>query len=182
MNLFSPIEEIPGIGPIYQKRLKKLGIKAVKDLLYHFPSRYQDLSKIIPISQIRPGEMVTITGKILDVKNARTWKKRISLTEALVEDKTGTIKIIWFHQPYLAKNLERGRFFLFSGKISLQKNHLYLSNPVWERIDDIENIETKKFTHAGRLVPIYPATEGVSPRYFRYVLKRTLASDRKSVV
>jgi len=174
MNLYSTIEQIPGIGPVYQRRLKKLGIKTIKDFLYHFPSRYEDLSKIIPISQVKLGETVTIAGKILNIKSLRTWKKKISLTQALVQDETGTIEVIWFHQPYLSKILEKGRFFLFSGKIGLGKKELYLSNPVYERIDELQNIKTQKLTHAGRLVPIYPETQGISSRFFRYFIKKIL--------
>ncbi len=174
MNLFSSIEQIPRIGPVYQKRLKKLGIKTLKDLLYHFPSRYQDLSKIIPISEVKLGETVTITGKILDTKSTRTWKKKMSIVEALVEDKSGAIKITWFNQPYLPNYLKRGLFFLFSGKVGLSKNHLYLSNPVYERIDELQNVDTKKLTHAGRLVAIYPETQGLSSRFFRYFIKKIL--------
>ncbi len=174
MNLFSSIEQIPRIGPVYQKRLKKLGIKTLKDLLYHFPSRYQDLSKIIPISEVKLGETVTITGKILDTKSTRTWKKKMSIVEALVEDKSGAIKITWFNQPYLPNYLKRGLFFLFSGKVGLSKNHLYLSNPVYERIDELQNVDKKKLTHTGRLVPIYPETQGLSSRFFRYFIKKIL--------
>ncbi len=174
MDLYFSIEQIPRIGPAYQRRLKKLGIKTVKDFLYHFPSRYQDLSKIIPISEVRLGETVTIVGKILDIKSTRTWKKRISLTEALIEDQSGAIKIIWFNQPYLQNYLKKEQFFLFSGKIGLSKGHLYLSNPVYEKVDGFQDIEIKNLTHAGRLVPIYPETEGLSSRFFRYFIKKML--------
>ncbi|PIQ92620.1 MAG: ATP-dependent DNA helicase RecG [Parcubacteria group bacterium CG11_big_fil_rev_8_21_14_0_20_39_14] len=181
MTLFSPVEQISRIGPAFQKRLKKLGIKTIKDLLYHFPSRYEDLSKITPIAKIRFGEAVTVIGKILNIKSSRTWKKKISLTEALIQDESGTLPAIWFHQPYLLKILKPGQFFLFSGKPALKKNQLYLSNPAFEKIDQADNINTGGLIHTGRIVPIYPATEGLSSRYFRYILKNILAYFDKKI-
>ena len=73
--LDTPIEQISRIGPRYQKRLKKMGIKTIRDLLFHFPHRYDDFSKIIPISQIKLNKVVCIQGKILEIKNSRTGKK-----------------------------------------------------------------------------------------------------------
>ncbi|PIP24074.1 MAG: hypothetical protein COX35_02765, partial [Candidatus Nealsonbacteria bacterium CG23_combo_of_CG06-09_8_20_14_all_37_18] len=64
MDLSTPIWEIPRVGPKTQKRLKKLGIKNVRDLLFHFPHRYEDFSDIIPISKAEPGKIVCVQGEI----------------------------------------------------------------------------------------------------------------------
>lgn len=185
MELFGPIEQIPRIGPVFQRRLKNLGIKTIKDLLYHFPARYEDFSKIVPISELKFGEISTIAGKIQSIKTIRTWKKKIAITEALIWDKTGVVKITWFNQPYLASTIKEGQFFLFSGKVSIdKKSSLYFSNPMYEKISnggqDIE-IEKQKLTHTGRLVPIYPETKGVSSKFFRYAIKLTLASFGRKI-
>lgn len=187
MELFGPIEQIPRIGPVFQKRLKRLGIKTIKDLLYHFPARYEDFSKIVPISELKAGEISTIAGKIQTIKTIRTWKKKIAITEALVWDRTGVVKITWFNQPYLSSAIKEGQFFLFSGKVSIdKKSSLYFSSPMYEKISDggentdIE-IEKQKLTHTGRLVPIYPETKGISSKFFRYAIKLTLASFGKKI-
>src|SRR3989338_8350566 len=105
MNLNTPINELQRIGPVYAKRLRRIGIKRVADLLFHFPSRYQDFSQIIPISKVGINETVTVLGKILDVQNSQTFKKRINITEAVIEDASGAIKAVWFNQPFIMKNL-----------------------------------------------------------------------------
>ena len=185
MELFGLIEQIPRIGPIFQKRLKNLGIKTIKDLLYHFPARYEDFSKIVPISELKPGQTSTIAGKVQNIKTIRTWKKRMAITEALIWDKTGIVKITWFNQPYLANTIKEGQFFLFSGKVSIDKKaSLYFSSPMYEKISDGEQdieIEKQKLTHTGRLVPIYPETKGISSKFFRYAIKLTLASFGRKI-
>ena len=84
ISLNSPIEHLKKVGPSYLKILHKVGIKTVKDLLFYFPHRYDDFSQIVPISQLRVGQTATISGKISDIKNIRTWKKRMYVTEALI--------------------------------------------------------------------------------------------------
>lgn len=181
MDLFTPIEEVSGIGPQYQKKLKKLGIKTIEDLVFHFPYRYEDFSNLIPISRIKSGEAVCVHGKILEIKNTRTWKKRMFLTNAIIEDGSGAIKVIWFNQPYLTNVLKKGNFVCLAGKAIVAKNGIYLSNPVYEKIGKIEEIQDSKFRlqnpaliHTGRLVPVYPETKGLSSRWLRMILKPLL--------
>jgi ATP-dependent DNA helicase RecG len=192
MNLSTPIEEIPRIGPQYQKRLKKLGIKTVRDLLFHFPHRYEDFSNLKPISQAKVGETTTIQGKILEIENTRTWKKRMILTQAIVEDKTGAIKAVWFNQPYLINVLKEGDFVCLAGKVALSEEGIYLSNPAYEKIPPTTFHENSSLqinalksggglTHTGRLVPVYPETEGLSSRWLRSILKPLLIKFRESL-
>ncbi len=100
MDFYTPIENIPRVGPILQKRLKCLGIRTVLDLLFYFPSRYEDFSNLIPISDVKINEVCTVQGRILEIKTTRTWKRKMFITEAIIEDKTGAIKATWFGQPY----------------------------------------------------------------------------------
>ena len=181
MNLDTPIEKIPRIGAFYQKRLKKLGIKTVYDLFFHFPHRYEDFSKIIPIAEVKLNEVCCIQGKILEIKNSRTWKKRMILTQAIVEDKSSAIKVIWFNQPYLIKSLKTGDMVCLAGKIALGRPtkggypELYLSSPAHEKIPITNNqYPISNLTHTGRLIPVYPETEGLSSRWLRYILKLLL--------
>jgi len=169
MDLTTPIEDIPRIGPVYQRKLKRLGIKTVQDLFFHFPRRYEDFSNLIPISKIRINEICTVYGKILGIETERTWKRKMFLTEAIIEDKTGAIKAIWFNQPYLTKTLRKGDNVFLSGKVTISKNGIYLSNPIYERGDLSSDL-----THTGRLIPVYPETAGLSSRWIRYILKPLL--------
>ena len=187
LSLSTPIEQIPRIGIVYQKRLKKMWIKTVQDLLYHFPHRYEDFSKITPISRIKSGETYCILGKILKIKNTRTWKKRMFLTQAIVEDQTNAIRVVWFNRPYLVNILKEKDKVCLAGKVVRGDDGLYLSNPAHEKIPDskgafknggerigVQIPDSKFLTHTGRIVPVYPETEGLSSRWLRFILKPLL--------
>ena len=186
MNLSTPIEEISRIGPVYQKRLKKLGIKTTGDLLFHFPHRYKDFSNLKPISEVKLGETVSVRGKILELKNTRTWKKRMILTQAVVQDNSGAIKVIWFNQPYLINVLKEGDFVCLAGKISLGEGGAYLSSPAYEKIYLTPGVKQSTpgvdLTHTGRLVPVYPETEGLSSRWLRFIIKPILTNLKKEIL
>lgn len=176
MNLTTSIDKIPRIGPAYQQKLKRLGIKTVQDLLFHFPYRYDDFSKISPISKIKLGETLCIQGKILKIKTTRTWKRRMYLTTALVEDKTGAMKVVWFNQPYLTNTFKDGDHVCLAGKIVSGDDGLYLTNPTHEKLSSASEL-----THTGRLVPVYPETEGLSSRWLRFILRPLLVKIREEI-
>jgi ATP-dependent DNA helicase RecG len=167
MNLQTKTNEIPRIGPKYQERLKKLGIETVQDLIFHFPNRYEDYSKLATLSELTPNETACVKGKILEIKNIRTFKKRMVLTEAVVTDHIRTMKVLWFNQPYLTKALQKGDEVCLAGKLSFKGKEPYISNPSYEKISD-------NMTHTGRIVAIYPETEGVSSKWLRYMIKTCL--------
>ena len=180
MQLSTPIEEIPRVGPQIQKKLRRLGIKTVKDLIFHFPHRYEDFSNIIPISEIQQNQTVSTKGKILDIKNIRTFRKRMTLTQALIGDETGQIQVMWFNQPYLINTFKKGDFLFLSGKTNKKGSKTYLSSPAYERISDI-NLNHSDLTHTGRLVPVYPGTEGLSSRWLRFLIKPILMRMRNEI-
>ncbi|PIP23006.1 MAG: ATP-dependent DNA helicase RecG [Candidatus Nealsonbacteria bacterium CG23_combo_of_CG06-09_8_20_14_all_39_17] len=182
MQLFSPIEEITRINPFYLKKLKRMGIYTVRDLLFHFPSRYEDFSKLAPISSARAGEVFCFQGKIKKIENVRAWRKRMFITNAVVEDRTGEIKVVWFNQPYIATTLKENNFVHLAGKIALGKTGLYLSSPSYEKIGSMESEMLKKnFTHTGRLVPIYPETKKLSSKWLRFIIKPILEKIAKEI-
>ena len=172
IELSTPIEDVPNIGSAYHKKLKKLGIKTVQDLLFYFPLRYEDFSNIIPIKDIKVGEVACVQGRIIEIENTQTFKKYMTITEALVEDETGSIKALWFNQPFLTKSLKEDDFVCLAGKVTLSKNGVYLNNPVFEKIGDIE--ENNDLTHTGRIIPVYSETKGVSSKWLRYMIKPLL--------
>ena len=181
MDLSTPVEKIPRIGPQYKKKLKKLGIKTVRNLLFHFPHRYEDFSTLTPISQLKVGETSCVQGKILEIKNTITWKRRMAITEAIVKDDSGAVKVIWFNQPYLVDTLKQGNLVCLAGKVALGKKSysgIYLSSPAYEKISLNEK---KKLIHTGGLIPVYPETEGLSSRWLRYILRPLLAQFKKKI-
>lgn len=174
ISLLTPIEGIPRIGPAYQKKLKKLGIKTVQDLLFYFPNRYEDFSNIIPIKNVKLGYAVCIQGKITEMKNIRTFRKFMNITEITIEDQTGSIKALWFNQPYMAKTLKEDDFICLAGKVSLGKDGIYLNNPAYEKIDEMAN--KNYLTHTGRIIPVYHETRGLTSRWLRFIIKPLLSN------
>lgn len=170
INLNTPVEKIPRVNLLYAKRLRKLGVKTIKDLLFHFPHRYEDFSRIMPISQIQLGKKVAVSGKILDIQNIKTFRRRMNITEAIIEDKSGSIRVVWFNQPFLIKNLKSGLNVNLAGKASYDGKTLYLSNPVYEIIRMNFYDYPPKTIHTARLAPVYPQTSGLSSRWLRYII------------
>ena len=181
MDFSTPIEELPRVGPQYQKKLKRLGIKTAGHLIFHFPHRYEDFSNIIPISDIKKEEAVSIKGKILDIKSIRTFRKRMTLTQALVGDETGSVQVVWFNQPYLTNSFKKGDVLFLSGRMNQKGNGRYLSSPAYEKITDDLQFKNSDLTHTGRLVPVYPGTEGLSSRWLRFIIRPVLAKLKDEI-
>lgn len=179
LKLSDPVSKVRGVGPRYLKYLNKLGIKTVKDLLWHFPFRYEDFSQIKKIKDLQPNETCSIIATIDKINVYRSFRKRMLIINAKAFDDTGTINIIWFNQLYLMKNIPPGTTLSLSGKIKAQGKKLILSSPFYEIIShqklDEDFFEDLK--HTGRLVPIYPETEGLRSRAFRYLIKPLLDSS-----
>jgi ATP-dependent DNA helicase RecG len=168
ITLKTPIEQLPQIGPRYVLYLRKLGIKTAADLLFHFPFRYDDYSAELNISDVEVGTVVSIKGEVLEVRNIRLRNRRMTLTEAAIQDDTGVIQAVWFNQPYLANSLRKGMSVSMSGKVTFAKEGLQLSNPAYEVLGN------KAGLHTGRLVPVYHETEGLSSKWLRVHIKPLL--------
>ncbi len=174
MVLNTLIKNLNRFSPITVKKLEKLKIKTVRDLLYHFPSRYDDFSNFTPISEITPDSRSSARGVILNAKNTRIFRRHMVLTEVVVEDNTGAIKSVWFNQPYLISQLKPGRSINLSGKVIVNKGRLCFSNPAYEIVGYEEKNPKKESLHTGRLVPVYPETAGISSRWLRFAIKPML--------
>ncbi len=161
MNLETPTKEAGPILKKYASRLEKLGIKKIEDFLFHIPFRYEDYSLVSEISNIQRGEIVTIKGKVMEIKNEFTkrWK---NLQKAKVADETGEIDVTWFNQPFIPKIIKSGDIVSLAGKADWFKNKIILNSPQYEVI-----FNGNKPIHTGRLVPIYNETRGVSSKWLR---------------
>ena len=171
-DLNTPIKNLPRIGEKYAKALKKLDILTVRDLLFHFPFRYDDYSQKFSIKDIPLEQDITIEGKVTDIKTTRTWKRKIFLTEAIITDDSGSIKVIWFNQPYISDTLKIRKSVRISGKATTDKNKLFFSNPAYE-------LASRVPTNTGRLVPVYPETGGVTSRWLRWQIQMLLKLNLK---
>jgi ATP-dependent DNA helicase RecG len=175
LDFQTPIQFLKGVGNNYLKKFKKIGIETVKDLLFYFPFRYEDFSVIKKINQLILNEVVTIEGKILEIKTFKTWRKKFFITEAIIEDDTAPIKIIWFNQPFLTKNLKRGDLISVAGKLIEDKNGVYFSPSHYEKITDFDSEERRE---TSGLIPVYSETEGLTSRALRFFIKQCLKQTR----
>jgi len=153
------IQFLQGVGPKIAPKLQKLGIFSVKNLLNHYPRRYEDYSYPTPIKNLRIKETSTVKGIISEIFAERTSRKKMHITSIMVEDDTGEISALWFNQPYLAKTFQIGQTIIFRGKVEYNFNtgKKYFSSP---------NIESEL-----AIFPIYPETAGLSSRYIRKLEK-----------
>jgi ATP-dependent DNA helicase RecG len=158
-SLDLPITVIKGITPNIAKKFARLNVRVVRDLLYFFPRRYVDYSQTKPISELVEGEEQTIVGTIWQARVASLGVRRG--TEAIVGDETGNIRVVWFNQPYLAKSFRTNARVVISGTVSEFKGRKVFESPEWELLQD------KELIHTGRLVPVYPLTQGLYPRQVR---------------
>jgi len=161
MELSTPVTKLPLVGPTYARRLEKLGIEKLEDLLYHIPHRYLDYRIVSTIESVQIGETVTIQGNVDSIKNIYTkFGKKIQLAE--ISDVTGSMQSVWFNQPYLVKNIRKGERYSFSGKAELFDRKMSLMSPEYENIENNQNT-----VHTARLVPIYPETARLSSKWIR---------------
>jgi ATP-dependent DNA helicase RecG len=155
------IQYVKGVGPSKAKLLANLGVFTVEDLLYLFPSRYEDRSQLMPMAMVKVGEKQTIAGHILKV-GKRNFYSRTKAFEIVVGDKSGQITCVWFNQPYLDKYFKEDQEIVLYGRVEVFKNRLQMLVP------DFELISTEdRSLNMGRIVPVYPLTRGVTQRYLR---------------
>lgn len=166
LNLEDPISKVPLIGPKYEKLLSKLEIYTIKDLLYHFPFRYEDFSHIKKIKDLKQEEKVTVIGIVDEIKVIYT-KNGKRLTKLILIDDTGAVEGIWFNQPYLIQTIKKGMNLALSGTLTTFDNNDAFISPEYEIVQRYGNEHTRSLLHTGRLVPIYPETYGVTSKWLR---------------
>ncbi|MFH1037006.1 MAG: ATP-dependent DNA helicase RecG, partial [Patescibacteria group bacterium] len=181
MDLSTPIEEIPRVGPAYQKKLRRLNIKNAGQLIFHFPHRYEDFSNLIPISKAEVGGPFCFQGEITEIKNIRTSRRHMMLTQATLTDETGKLKAMWFHQPYLINTFKKGTYVCLAGKVSGKGKSIYLSNPAYEKLPENFREADIELNHTGGLIPVYPETEGLSSKWLRFIVKPILMRLKNSI-
>ncbi|HEY7782350.1 MAG TPA: ATP-dependent DNA helicase RecG [Ktedonobacterales bacterium] len=163
--LSAPVTAVPNVGRVQEQRLAKLGIRTVRDLLFHFPREHHDYSKLQKIGQIPFGEVATIYGLIWEVENVRGGGRGVVRTIARITDETGSLRAVWFNQPYLQKQLPHGAYIVVTGVKQRFGNRVEFS------VRSHELPEVSDLVNTGRLVPVYPLTEGLAPKQLRRFTK-----------
>ncbi len=164
--LSADVTAVPGVGPSVAARLHNLGIRTVRDLLFYFPRDHRDYSKLEKIATIPLGEVTTTLGLIWEVESTRTSGGRVR-TIATISDDTGKLRVSWFNQPYLQKQLSaaKGSYLVVTGVKQRFGNKIEFS------VRSHELPEQGDLLNTGRLVPTYPLTEGLHARALRRFTK-----------
>ncbi len=173
ITLATPVESVPRIAKKIVPALRRLGIFTIRDLLYHFPARYENYTPARPIANVLEGETATIHGRVIAVSTRRTLRRKMILTEALIADETGRIAAVWFNQPFIARNIREGIDVSLSGKVAHGARGLTLQNPAYEKLQAAGD-QQQATIHTGGLIPVYPETEGITSRWFRYLIESFL--------
>lgn len=167
LNLSDKVGTISSIAKKLSPKLKKIGIETIKDLIFYYPFRYDDFSQIKYINDLNQGDIVTISGRIDLIQNRRSSWQRKNITEAIISDETGSLKAIWFNQPYLIKNIKQGENIYLSGKINSDYNTLQMISPEYDKV--------KNFTsNTACLAPIYHLTAGITNKQMRFLIRLIL--------
>jgi len=165
MRLTNLVDEIDGIGPELVKRFSNLGVKTIADLVNFFPRRYEDYSNITTIEHIKPG-LVTIQAQIKQAKGHYV-RRGLHITEAVASDSSGSVRIIWFNQPYRAATLRKNTEYFISGDFELSHQRLSIINPSVELVSIFP-------LNTARIVPIYKETKGLRSYQIRRCIGRVI--------
>ncbi len=192
MKLDSPLETHFRIAEPQRKALKKLRIKTVEDVLYHFPTRYGDVAKQRNIESLQKGDSVVVFGRISKLKASKGFRTKIPMGTAELADDTGKIQIVWFNQPYLAKMIPEEALVRVEGKVSERRKTgaLYFSNPKIERVNTVpqgvgESLFSRSQTSPGSLTsnpeqhhlhPVYPESRGITSNWFFHHIQKIIAA------
>lgn len=165
------------IDASHQKALLRLGIVSVEDLLYHIPSRYEDVSTIQSVESLTKGQEAIVFGRIGGLKTRKAWKSKMPIAEGWVEDGSARIKIIWFNQPYIAKMLQDNMYAKVVGTVTGSDGKYYIANPEVEKIDTLpvdrhdslfEGVEK----HNDTIFPLYRETKGVTSKWIFHTIQK----------
>lgn len=161
MDSSKSLDTIKGVGPSVAQKLKILGIQNVDDLINFLPRRYEDYSNVAKINTIKPGP-VSVQAKVKQI-TGRYVRRGMHITEAVVEDRTGSLRLVWFNQPYREKATKIGVDYFISGQFQLSRNRFCVMNPAMELVSDLP-------VNAARIIPVYKETRGLKSNTIRKII------------
>lgn len=164
------VQYIKGVGPKAAKILEKLDIRTVEDLLYHLPFRYEDRSNFRPIGSVRPGEWVTLRGRVISAETRRP-QGRFAVIRAGISDRTGAIALVWFNQRWIPAALQRHSEIIVYGQVKEGSYGYEIASPEWEPVEPEQDQDD-----FARITPVYKLTEGLAQKLVRRSVKYVLQS------
>lgn len=166
--LGAPVTVLSGVGPRHAQTLGRLGMQTLRDMLYYFPRRYDDYSELKPINRLWYGEEVTVIGTVQSVTVRPIRNGRSKIVEMILSDGSGSLRVTWFNQVYIAKRLRKGAHIVLSGKIDQYLGRLVMNNPEWEPLEQ-QQLSTN------RIVPVYPLTAQITQRWLRRLMNQVVS-------
>lgn len=163
------LTDVRGVGEALASKLQALGLRSPTDVIQNIPRRYEDYSTIVPIGKLKPG-IVTVEAEIKQAKG-RYIRRGMHITEAVASDPTGSVRLVWFNQPYRAGALKSGQKYFIAGEFGLNYRHLSIMNPSVELASDFP-------VNTARIVPIYRETKGITSKQIRKVVKELVPQIR----
>jgi len=160
ITLGTPAKFLKGVGPVRAEALKRLGVFTAGDLLFHIPHRYEDASTISSIASIETGMDATVIGRVIS-KGVIPTRKGLRIFQAVVKDATGVIEVSWPGQPFLDRSISKGDVLLLTGTVRFFHGRQLQPREYVNLGDDSEG------TDSGRVLAVYPATEGLSFKVIR---------------
>ncbi|MDH7481344.1 MAG: ATP-dependent DNA helicase RecG [Armatimonadota bacterium] len=177
-SLDTDVRYAKGVGERLAKVFSKLGIFTVRDLLTHFPRRYEDRRHMRRIAQLKVGETATVVGRVVVADNLRTPRSQTLLTKVAIQDDSGIAYLVWFNQWYLKNKFIKllGRKIVVYGTAQPGNHGIEIINPEWEEVD--EGVDPLS---SNRIVPVYPLTEGLYQGTVRRIIYQALERFLPSV-
>jgi ATP-dependent DNA helicase RecG len=169
VDLNAPITELHGVGEELAKKLAILRVHTINDLIENYPRRYEDYSEIFKISKLKPG-VVTIEAKIGQV-TGRYVRRGLHITEALASDETGSVRLVWFNQPYRAAAIKHGQSYYIAGDYGLRRGRFSILNPAAELVSNFP-------VNTARIIPIYRETKGLKSHAIRKLIREAIIQAR----
>jgi ATP-dependent DNA helicase RecG len=171
MTPASPISDVKGVGAELAKKLASIGLRSVSDLIDYYPRGYDDFSHVQTIGRIKPGA-VTIRAAIKQAKG-RYIRRGMHITEAIASDESGSVRLVWFNQPYRAGALKPDKEYFVSGEFGLHAQRLSILNPSAELVSDFP-------VNTARIIPIYRETKGLKSAQIRKLLREVVPMMRQT--
>src|SRR5882672_6276055 len=159
-SLHDPVRFLTGVGPEMARRLARLEIRTIRDLLFHVPRSYRDRRQVTPIAFLRPHEEASVLGALRTLRIERRLRGRRDASGS-VQDETGALRVVWFNQAYVERALTVGARYYFSGPVE-PFHGVEMHNPEFEAEDPIE-----AGARIARVTPVYGLTQGVAQRWLR---------------
>jgi ATP-dependent DNA helicase RecG len=173
--LLQKVQFVKGVGPVRCEQLRRLGIETVRDLLFHFPRAYEDLSDIRTISQLAEGPLQTVRGEIVEIEGKSLPDGRCVVSVVLSDGGKHCLEGVWFNQPHAARRFRFGQRVAFSGKPRWYRDHWQIGNPHVSFLGSSASGGDKgEAEPAATVVPVYPLTEDLRADQLRPILRRVI--------